>query len=115
MIAGTGIDIVSIKRISKSINEFGSRFIEKIMSPGEIEKLPPVNKDEYIAGRFAVKEALIKASGISLQFNRITILNDERGKPYAASIPSDKIVLTKIHISISHDSDYAVASVIIEE
>ena len=115
MITGTGIDIVNISRITRSIEKHGARFIEKILSPGEIEKIPSANKYEYIAGRFAVKEALVKAAEISLPFTGITILNDEKGKPFVATIPSDKIDLLKIHVSISHDMDYAVASVIIEK
>ena len=114
MITGTGIDIVNINRIIKSIEKHGDRFTEKILSPDEIVKIPRVKKYEYIAGRFAVKEALIKAAGMSLPFTGITILNDEKGKPFVAAIPSDKIDITKVHISISHDTDYAVASAIIE-
>lgn len=114
MITGTGIDIVNIRRISKSIDEHGMRFIEKILSRAEIEKIPAVKKEEYIAGRFAAKEAFIKAAGMFIQFTGITILNDDRGKPFLAAIPSDNIDPLKVHISISHDTDYAAASVIIE-
>ena len=114
MITGTGIDIVNINRIMKSVEKHGDRFIEKILSPDEIVKIPRVNKYEYIAGRFAVKEAFVKAAGTSLSFSGITVLNDETGKPFIASIPSDKFDLSKIHVSISHDGDYAVASVLIE-
>jgi len=114
MIIGTGIDIVKIPRIITSVEKHGDRFIEKILSPDEIRQIPRVNKYEYIAGRFAVKEAFIKAAGTSMPFAGITVLNDETGKPFIASIPSDKIDLSKIHVSISHDGDYAVASVLIE-
>jgi holo-[acyl-carrier protein] synthase len=114
MITGTGIDIANISRIKKSMNEYGERFMSKILSEKEIKMLPATGKEEFIAGRFAAKEALVKAAGISLTFREITIENDQKGKPFPAEIPpglKDK----KIHISISHDSEYAVASVIIEE
>ena len=114
MITGTGIDIVNINRIRKNLDKYGSRFIAKILSEEEIQKIPSAGKEEYIAGRFAVKEALFKASGIVLSFSNITILNDEKGKPYMAEIPGS-MQNKKIHISISHDTDYAAASVIIEE
>ncbi|HPS87807.1 MAG TPA: holo-ACP synthase [Spirochaetota bacterium] len=114
MITGTGIDIVNINRIKKSLEEYSGRFIAKILSDEEIKIIPSAGRDEFIAGRFAAKEALVKAAGISLPFRNITILNDKNGKPYIKEIP-DGIGNKKIHISISHDTDYAAASVIIEE
>jgi len=114
MIAGTGIDIVNIKRIKKSLSKYGEKFIQKVLSEKEIEEIPTVKKEEFIAGRFAAKEALVKASGIALAFNTITILNDTNGKPYIVKLP-DEIKNKKVHISISHDSDYAAAFVIIEK
>lgn len=114
MITGTGIDIVNINRIKKNLGEHGSRFIQKILSEEEINNIPPASKEEYVAGRFAAKEALFKASGIILSFSGITILNDEKGKPYLKELP-DSLQNKKIHLSISHDTDYATASVIIEE
>ena len=114
MITGTGIDIVNINRIKKSLAEHGDRFIGKILSIQEIEKIPAAGKNEYTAGRFAAKEALVKAAGESFQFSRITILNDENGKPCFTEIP-DILKDKKLHLSISHDTDYAAAFVIIEE
>lgn len=114
MITGTGIDIVSIDRIRKNLTEHGNRFIEKILSEEEIKKIPSSGREEYIAGRFAVKEALFKASGTVLSFSRITVLNDVKGRPYIAEIP-DVMQNKKVHISITHDTGYAAASVIIEE
>lgn len=114
MITGTGIDIVNIKRIKKSIEDHGERFITKVLSPGEINKIPSSGKEAYIAGRFAVKEALVKASGTVFPFSNATILNDEKGKPLISEVP-DILEGKKIHISISHDTDYAAAFVIIEE
>ena len=114
MITGTGIDIVNIKRIKKSLSKYGEKFIQKILSDKEIEEIPAVRKEEFIAGRFAVKEALVKAAGVSFNFNTITILNDVNGKPYIAKLPNE-IKDKKVHISISHDSDYAAAFVIIEK
>jgi len=114
MIAGTGIDIVNIKRIKKSVSKYGEKFIQKVLSDKEIEEMPKVKKEEFIAGRFAAKEALVKACGIFLNFNAVTILNDSNGKPSVVKIPVE-IKNKKIHLSISHDSDYAAAFVIIEK
>jgi len=114
MITGTGIDIVSINRIKKSLEEHSGRFIVKILSEEEIKIIPSARREEFIAGRFAAKEAMVKASGTTFSFSSITILNDEKGKPFIKSIP-DNMQNKKIHVSISHDTDYAIASVIIEE
>lgn len=114
MITGTGIDIANISRIKKSLEEYGDRFIAKILSAEEIKIIPSMRKEEFVAGRFAAKEALVKAAGISLQFSLITILNDKNGKPFIAEMP-ESIANKKIHISISHDTDYAAAFVIIED
>lgn len=114
MITGTGIDIVNINRIKKSLNEYNEKFIEKILSGEEIKIIPSARKEEFIAGRFAAKEALVKASGLTFSFSAVTILNDEKGKPFVKSVP-ESMQNKKIHISISHDTDYAAASVIIEE
>jgi holo-[acyl-carrier protein] synthase len=114
MITGTGIDIVNINRIKKSLADHGDRFTGKILSGQEIENIPSTRKEEYIAGRFAAKEALVKAAGSSLDFISITILNNEKGKPFISEIP-DNLKGKKIHLSISHDTDYAAAFVIIEE
>lgn len=114
MITGTGIDIVKISRIKKNIDKYGNKFIEKILSEKEISRIPAAGREEFIAGRFAAKEALVKASGIIFSFSIITILNDENGKPFISET-ADDLKNKKIHLSISHDTDYAVASAIIEE
>jgi holo-[acyl-carrier protein] synthase len=114
MITGTGIDIVNINRIKKSINDYSEKFISKILSEEEIKMIPAAGKEEFIAGRFAAKEALVKAAGISIAFGSITILNDGNGKPYIKKIP-ESLRNQKIHISISHDTDYAAAFIVIED
>ena len=58
-----------------------------------------------ICGRFAVKEAFVKAAGYK-SFKEICCLNDENGKPYIKDEPC--------HVSISHENHYAVAFVVIE-
>ncbi len=114
MITGTGIDIVNINRIKKSLDDYGDKFTGKFLSELEIKNIPAARKAEYIAGRFAAKEALVKATVSSLNFCSVTILNDENGKPFISEIP-ESLKDKKIHLSISHDTDYAAAFVIIEE
>lgn len=121
MIIGIGTDIVQISRIKRLYDEYGDRFINKFLSDSEIGRLPNSNIDQYLAGRFAVKEALIKATGRrDLKFNDIEIANNENGKPYIKSVDNIKRYINpgiediNVHITISHEKEYAVAFVIIE-
>jgi len=112
MITGLGTDIVNINRfMTVFMNE---RRIEKVFSDEEMEYT--VGKyDPFIhfAGLWAAKEAYKKASGDThLDPTSIVVLHHPDGKPYL-SIPgleSNHHVL----LSISHDTDYATATVIIE-
>jgi len=116
MIVGIGIDIVELKRI-KQIMERQPKFIDRVLSQKEKEKffqLSEIRKTEFLAGRFAAKEAYAKAMGTGigkdLSFTDIQIYNDERGRPF---VPPDG-PQHSIHVSISHSKEYAVAQVIIE-
>ena len=64
MIVGTGIDIAEVPRIAASIERFGRRFLERVFTPDEIRYCESkANKAERYAGRFAAKEAAMKAIG----------------------------------------------------
>jgi holo-[acyl-carrier protein] synthase len=115
MIIGTGIDIVELRRIEQLLSR-QPKFVDRILTEKEKEYFQLLNgkrKVEFIAGRFAVKEAYSKAVGTGIgkqvSFLDIEIINDERGKPVLYG-GMDHI----IHVSISHSSDFAVAQVIIE-
>ncbi|RSK25662.1 holo-ACP synthase [Bacillus sp. HMF5848] len=116
MIYGTGIDIVELERIEKLI-ERQERFVDRILTESEeitYRQLSAKRKIEYVAGRFAAKEAYAKAVGTGigehLAFTDIEIGIDEKGKPLIVR-PSTY----QAHVSISHSRDYAVASVILEK
>ena len=112
MIQGIGIDIVELNRIEEILKR-NPRFVERILTDKErhvVSNKSAKRKIEFIAGRFAAKEALVKASGVkSLSWQDIEILNQEDGKPILTG-PVDGT----IHVSISHSQAYAVAQVIIE-
>ncbi len=124
MIIGTGIDIVSIVRIKKAEKRWGRRFLERILTEDELayylnHKLPHT----YLAGRFAAKEATVKAFGTGfsrgITWKDIEVVKMPTGKPEIAlhgeiKKLSDTMNLKNIHISISHDGDYAIAQVILE-
>ncbi len=116
MITGIGIDIVELKRIGKIIAR-QPRFSERILTPFEKERyemLEGKRKVEYLAGRFAAKEAFSKAigSGIgkNLSFHDIEVVSDEKGKPIIQKPFSEGV-----HLSISHSEEYAVAQIVIEK
>ncbi len=118
MIIGNGVDIIEVKRIKNAIDKYGQSFLERIFTDRELKNAREHNSIyQHLAGRFAAKEAVFKALGIStLGFKDVEILNDKQGKPYCSLINfnqgSDKL---KIHISISHIKNYAVANAIITQ
>lgn len=119
MIVGLGIDLVKISRIKSILERYGDRFLQKVFEGREI-----VKKDaQEISGKFAVKESFVKALGTgfsqNVYFKDIVVLNSHSGKPYV--VLSHKIIKKfsledlKIHVSISHDGEYAVAVTILEK
>ncbi|MCF6093763.1 holo-ACP synthase [Microaerobacter geothermalis] len=125
MIIGIGIDLVEISRIKKIIENQG-RFIYRIFTPREIALFPSngLRRIEYISGRFAAKEAFSKAAGTGIgrrcSWKDIEIIPDDSGKPYLwlSQEMIQKLSFTsrmKIHLSISHGKQYAIAQVILED
>ncbi len=115
MITGIGTDIVEIARIKKLQKKYGASFHAKILSEEEISLIPKGAPEAYIAGRFAAREALVKAlGGKAFNFPHIIIKNDPEGKPYF-EVPADLAPGTTLHLSISHERNYATAMVIAEK
>lgn len=122
MIIGIGVDIIEIARIKEAV-ELNASFIEKLFSKNEIEYLQTRNlRAEYIAGRFAAKEAVSKALGTGFRgFNMkdIEVDRNSLGKPMInlkgkARQIAEKTGNYKMHISISHDRNSAVAYAVLE-
>ena len=100
-----GIDIVEIDRLQKCLS---STFVEKVLSNEELDIYRQYNgnrKSEYLAGRWAAKEAIIKCLSDyeTPLMNDITILNNDKGKPIVKYKDYD------IELSISHEIHYAIA------
>ena len=124
MIYGIGIDLCSIRRVQniKDLNKFAN----KILTFDEIKYLDTLdqkNSVNYLAKQFAAKEALSKALGTGLigdvKLNLIEIDRDQSGKPYIKMNDHMKTLLSKIgvnstFVSLADDSDFAVATVILE-
>ena len=125
MIFGIGTDIVDINRI-KSMDS-SSAFANKILSENEIKVFSDLEEGKqaiYLSKQFAGKEAISKAigTGISgdIKFKEIEILRDERGRPIFNPVENLKEILanlgiTKTHVSLSDEKDYAIAFAILEK
>ena len=91
MILRTGVDLIEIDRVAEVIARHGKRYLERIYTPAELEQCG--KRTESLAGRFAAKEAVLKALGTGwrdgLAFADIEIRNDERGQPQV--IPHGKV------------------------
>jgi holo-[acyl-carrier protein] synthase len=104
-----GIDIVDISRITDMVEKYGDRFLDKIFTREEIAYAGQRKMaDESLAGRFAAKEAFMKAIGRRLAWKDINVLQNE-GRPYI------EFHGTRYDgISISHERAYAVSVVMIQ-
>lgn len=116
MIVGHGIDLQDIKAIERA-REKHQGFSKKVLTAKEFERYQDLQgrrQLEYLAGRWAVKEAFSKALGVGIGivgFQDIEVLNDRQGAPYIAKSPFSG----KIWLSISHSGEFVQASVILEE
>jgi holo-[acyl-carrier protein] synthase len=125
LILGLGIDIIEVPRIATTIERHGSRFLEKVFLPSELlwyeRKRSAAVED--LAGRFAAKEAMMKALGTGwrrgVQFRQIEVLNERSGKPTIRLSGrtlevAEALGVEGIHVSISHERTHAVAVVVLE-
>ena len=119
MIIGIGTDIVQIPRIERILDLYKDHFINRLLCEVELQKLAlldPSKHANFLAKRFAAKEAISKALGTgigpNLQFKNIIILNDDLGKPFV-QITSHKLNQFQIHLSLSDDYPISIAFAII--
>ena len=102
-----GIDIVSVKRFSFLIEKYGDKFLQRVFSKVEYDYCSR-RKDRHIcyAGKFAAKEAVIKAMGLkNISLRNIEILNSE-GTPF---VRVNGEIVRGSSISVSHERDFAIA------
>jgi len=124
VIIGTGIDIVSVRRIKETEAKWGQRFLNRVFTEGELtysfnHKSPHI----HLAARFASKESVMKALGTGhsrgVTWKGIEIVNKESGKPEVmlhgkTRALAEAMGVRTIHVSIAHDDGYAIAQVILE-
>lgn len=122
-IVGLGTDIVEIKRIEQSLAR-SPRLVERVLTSTEqqIYAAHP-QPARYFAKRFAAKEAAAKAFGTGIgrgiSFQHFEISNNEQGKPVislsaGAQDLATQLAVRSVWLSISDETDYAMATVILE-
>ncbi|MCV2526247.1 MAG: holo-ACP synthase [Candidatus Lightella neohaematopini] len=123
-IIGIGIDIIEIKRIKLLLFRKGNHFPIKILHRNELLRYYKNNNPiRFLATRFAIKEAALKAFGTGihsgLYFNQFEVINNSYGKPLLvlfgqAKILANNLSINNIHVSLTDERNYACALVILE-
>ncbi len=122
-IVGIGLDLVKISRIEAIVRRWQDRFLHRVFTEDERQvSFGRAWPYASLAGRFAAKEAMLKALGTGwsagVSWQDIQVLNDIGGKPVATArgrtgALAQQAGVTRIHVSLSHDGDYAIAEVIL--
>ncbi len=124
MIYGIGVDIAAVSRFQRFLDAGNSAILERLFTSSERDRCH-ARKEEAscFAARFAAKEAFLKALGTGLRdgisWHDMEIGADELGKPHLtlsgeAATRFETYGLSRIHLSLSHDSGNAVAMVVLE-
>jgi holo-[acyl-carrier protein] synthase len=125
MLIGTGIDVVEIERIARSIERYGGRFLERIYTDSEIAYCHRrKNCAESFAARFAAKEAAAKAIGTGIQHGLTWTELEVRRAPgqrpamhfsgRALDI-AEKLGVKRVSLSLTHGKSVAIATVMLED
>ncbi|MGN7456989.1 holo-ACP synthase [Paenibacillus pasadenensis] len=127
MIAGIGHDLCDIGRVERMLaGEAGAKFLRRILTDEELELaagLAGRRLAEFAAGRFAAKEAAVKALGCgigaSAGFRDVSILRAPSGKPVCRLSARSAAALglgpsAALHVSITHERQLASAVVVLE-
>ena len=125
MIYGIGVDMVLVERMHAGLRRFGDRLPRRILSKREYRRyLDSRRPAQFLAQRFAAKEATAKALGTGFSegvFARdIAVDNDARGKPVLEFSGNTGALIAQLgiaghHISLSDEGDYAIAFVTLEQ
>jgi holo-[acyl-carrier protein] synthase len=124
LIVGLGLDIAEIDRIEAAITRHGAPILERLYTPAEVAYCESHrNKFERYAGRFAAKEAAMKALGTGwrrgVRWRDIEVIRERSGKPSlalkgAAKRIAEGLGVKNISITITHSGNLALAEVIFE-
>src|SRR6202162_1212280 len=124
MILGTGVDLAEVGRIRDAIGRYGDRFVQRIYTAAEIAYVEKkANRFERYAGRFAAKEAGMKAIGTGwrggVRWQDFEVANLPSGKPTLrfhgqAARVAEALGVKSIALSLTHTAELAMAHVILE-
>jgi holo-[acyl-carrier protein] synthase len=111
-----GIDIIRVQRIADALKRFGDRFALRVLTPAEAAYVR--NRPETMAGRWAAKEAVSKVLGLGVRgigWRDIEIERLPTGQPAVrlhgrAARRADQLGMGQVAVSISHETEFAVAT-----
>ena len=114
----TGVDIIEIPRIKKTLDRYGERFLKRIFTPDEIAYCR--GRSPNLAGRFAAKEATMKALGTGVRgvgWKDVEVIRAGSGAPSVklhgrAKARAEMLKVSELSLSISHSREFAVAFVV---
>jgi holo-[acyl-carrier protein] synthase len=116
---GIGTDIIECERIDRMIERHGSHFVDRVFTMREIQYCTDrKSSDQHFAGRWAAKEAVLKALGTGwisgIAWTDVEVVNENNGKPQielhgGAKKIADEKQISEIQISISHCKSHAIA------
>src|SRR5882757_4413664 len=126
MVLGLGTDLIEIKRVQQSIDQFGDRFLHRVFTAGEIAycQMKKKNSAESFAARFAAKEAGAKALGTGISrgvsWKELEVRREQGERPTLhligrAAELARSMGVQRLSLSLSHSRDVALAVVIAED
>lgn len=123
-IVGLGTDLARVERFRRFITEDKAALLERLFTTGERDyAFTKKDPAPHLAARFAAKESCLKAFGLGLRegitWHDMEVVPDKLGRPdLCLSGRAEEVALAKqvevVHLSYSHDGEYAVATVILE-
>jgi holo-[acyl-carrier protein] synthase len=124
MIIGSGIDMIEIRRIQRSVDRFGARFLNRVYTAAEQAYcLRKRHAAESLAARFAAKEAGAKALGTGISYGvnwlEIEVVREPSGRPTLkfhgrARQIAERLGCSHAALSLTHTAELASASVVLE-
>ena len=124
MIVSTGVDLVDLARIERTLDEQGDRFLRRVFTPAETAYCQGLAQPvPSLGARFAAKEAVMKCLGTGwaqgVGWTQIEVERDEAGAPSvtlsgrAAEVAAERGI-ARIHLSLSHTDTAAIAMAVAE-
>lgn len=120
-IRGIGLDVIEVRRIDRALTRWGEVFTRRLFTPDELRRAGSASaRAMRLAGRFAAKEAVMKALGFGwrrMAWREIEIVNDDAGRPVVtlhggAARAAESLGVSAVIVSLTHTRDLAAASAV---